>query len=87
VLNLDYSNPIHSFGSVFSYTANQECYLFGSVTSGNYNPTVTINGQIYYNIAAVTGIPIMPIKLNNGDIVTVSHTMPYLHILKKNNSD
>jgi hypothetical protein len=29
----------------------------------------------------------MPIKLNNGDIVTVSHTMPYLHILKKNNSD
>lgn len=80
---LDFTNPLHSFGTTLTYTCTQECYLFGSMSSGSAPVTVTINGHVVGNIAASTGAPFGPVKLAVGDVVTVSATMPYLHVFKE----
>ena len=90
--SLDYAHPLHTFGSVLTYTANTTCYLSGTLLTTNANPDVnlqlTINGTPYAHssIAGGTndhhGIPvqIQPLKIESGDTVVVSSACPYLSV-------
>lgn len=85
--NLDFTNPLHGFGTVFTYTASKECYLLGSISASNNGSwvgnEVTINGTplAYINSGNDTkGMFINGVKLSSGDTVVVSNSQTRLHV-------
>ena len=84
---LDYANPLHKFGTTLTYTANQDCYLTGSISGvgGQYNvpSVVTINNNPSYQASVTGSTTIPPIKLQAGDTVTCSINSSYLGIYKE----
>lgn len=84
-VNFDYANPLHTFSSSnLSYTATEDCWLCGSIGEGNCIVTVN-NTQIargWYGTGYVSNDYISPLKINKGDVVSVSQVSQYLHIFK-----
>ena len=90
---LDYSNPLHTFGSgSHTFTATKDCYLLGSIRCGmTGNTAVTINGLTIANCdvtgsnagSAQANLVIPCIKLSSGDVVTVSADSANLHVYEE----
>ena len=78
---LNYLNPLHNFTTGnLTFTATKECYLTGTVVAGSAITGNVNNANIIYNgSSGVTGF-ISPIKLMNGDVVTVSAACANLYI-------
>ena len=87
---LDYANPLHTFTSGnLSYTAISQCWLVGSIhcSAGNsinvqINSTklcqLTREGNSTYDVGSDIPVPI--VKLNVGDVVTISSASDALHV-------
>lgn len=72
---LDWANPLFTFGNAgTSFTATEECYLYGSISLGN-GGYVSVNGAKVNAIVHGTSINFgwipVPIRLTAGDIVEV----------------
>jgi hypothetical protein len=82
---LDFANPIHTFDeNHLTYTANDVCYLFGSLNS-DLGRNFSINNTPILNPTSNVDNhrPIIPmIKLHAGDVVDVTgdFPQPYLHV-------
>jgi hypothetical protein len=76
---LDFTNPLHTFNSVLTYTATGECYLVGGLSSSG---AITINGSIGTSTTSSQGEYIPPLKLSAGDTVKVTVTCPRLSVVK-----
>lgn len=87
---LDWSNPLFTFGSAgTSFTASEECYLYGSISLGN-GGYVSVNGgkvnAIVYGTSTNFGWIPVPIRLISGDVVAVyndSATIQNLGVYKE----
>ena len=90
---IDYSNPLHTFNNVLTYTATKECYLMGTLaiataSSGLLATDLSINNTIVFSANAVTygsasgvsGGTVPLIKLSSGDTVTITRQSPALHV-------
>lgn len=89
---LDWTNPLHSFGTTadYSFTATEECYLVGTTRSTNLSGgrgKVRINGTGMASSGEGTNWSVTewvsPIRLVAGDVVTVDFQMPDLLVLKE----
>ena len=88
---LNYANPLHTFSAGnLTFTATKECYIAGNLGPTGAACILTINGtNVAYN-GYVTLTPdnrltpyISPIKIKNGDVVTVNSESAYLHIFEE----
>lgn len=78
---LDYNNPLHTFASVLTYTAVNDCYLHGVYLP--YNNKLTVNGKEMCPYTASSGFVPLTWKLSPGDIVTVQGAVSSLYILSE----
>lgn len=78
---LDYSNPLHSFTSVLTYTAVGDCYLHGVYLP--YNNKLTINGKEMCPYTASSGFVPITWKLTSGDTVVVQSAVSSLYVLSE----
>jgi hypothetical protein len=79
--NFDYSNPLHTFSTNnLTYTANRDCYLVGTITTGDVIHAISINGTAF-NVGQYSTC-MYTLKLNIGDTVVVGYAEANLHILK-----
>ena len=73
---LDTANPIHSFTTGhLSFTATQDCYLFGVLASDANNSTanIKINNVVYFRANGSSATNVGPFKLVSGDAVVVAN--------------
>ena len=78
---LDYDNPLHIFTSVFTYTANDVCYLHGIYLP--YNNKLMINGKELCPYTASSGFVPITWKLSAGDTVSVQSAVSSLYVLSE----
>ena len=88
----DFAHPLHTFsGTNLSYTAVADCYVVGTLTTpAGTNNTVSLsvntaiiyqaNGQTNYNTPEICKVPMPILRLQAGDIVTVSSECASLHV-------
>ena len=89
---LNFTTPLHNFGTTLTYTATKDCYLVGALAN---NTSVSINGIVVghntiaisqYNAGAISSsrIACMPmVKVSSGDTITVSGACSELHVLEE----
>lgn len=86
---LNFTNPLYSFGGTnTSYTCVKECYLVGVLHPANGDAKAMINGTVvlagYFSTSEAFGTSTSGIRLQAGDVVTVSGVVAgtELHILE-----
>lgn len=78
---LDYTNPLHSFTSVLTYTAVGDCYLHGIYST--YNNKLMINGKEMCPYTAANEFVSISWKLTSGDTVVVQGAVSSLYVLSE----
>lgn len=82
--DLNWSTPLHTFGTVGTYTATKDCYLTGFIPNTGIQVTLSINGTAAISNNYGSGGIIAPIKLHAGDIVATNVLSASLQILEEN---
>lgn len=85
---LDFANPLHTFDTVLSYTADEECWLTGTISGSNASSvTVSINGTLVgYSDASNVGvfaIFVPPIRIVPGDTIVTTRGLGALSVYKE----
>ncbi len=76
--DLDFENPLKQFSSATTWSATQDCYLFGAMTSSGSDVLIINNTNVLLHSNG--GNNIVPlIKLKKNDVVKLSEGQPYLN--------
>lgn len=74
---LDFANPLHDFTTGTSFTATQDCYLYGT---SNSNSDLLVDGKIIFrsSSASYTAIPL--IKIKAGQVLSTTTVMTNIRV-------